>query len=198
MSQRADKEEETMSENEDTNEKIIEMTEAGEEAAPPPPLIYFSYKAGGLAFNAPSTPNSNLTNAFVRAKQSMGQRAFMGAKNLDETDAVAQAKAQDAAEKVVDPFEMEPCAMAVFMFLSREVEYRDLVIEQLNERLVELGVKPIDVEHPYPASPAEEPPETLPEGNGQTEEEKRLEGIVDQSAAAAHEDEGDSGDDSED
>ncbi len=188
MSQRVDEEEETMSENKDDKEKIIEMTEAGEEAAPPPPLIHFNYKAGGLAFSTPSTPNSNLTSAFVRAKQSMGQRAFMGAKNLDETDAVAQAKAQDAAEAVVDPFEMEPCAMAVFMFLSREVEYRDLVIEQLNERLVELGVKPIDVEHPYPAAaPAENPPETLPEDPGQLQEEKRLEGIADQSAAAAHE-----------
>lgn len=156
-----------MSENKDTNETIVEKSSAEEPVVIPEPLVLFKYKAGGLAFEAPGTPNGMLTNAFVRAKQSMGQRAFMAAQNEEKGDLISQAAAQTAAEAVVDPFEMEPCAMAVFMFLSREVEYRDLVIEQMNERLVALGAKPIDVKHPYPAAPEPEGPE---EGSGDASE----------------------------
>lgn len=173
------------------------------------------YQAGGLGFESTTTPNDMLTGAFVRAKQSIGQRAFMAAVNREESkraaaiqkmedaadpgpeksaeqlseealakaqalgksiaagEALAQAEAQAAAEGVVDPFEMEPCAMAVFMFLSRELEYRDLVIEQLNDRLISLGAQPLDVEHPHPTtwtdtSPAEPEEASAPEPEAPT------------------------------
>jgi hypothetical protein len=126
------------------------------------------YSAGGLEFKSSAKPNDMLTKAVVGAKQAIGQQAFSRAMQMSKNTVVAQTEAQTAAAGVNEPFLMEPAAMAVFMYLSHEVEYRDSVIEQLNERLVSLGAEPIDVEHPYPpASPVppqeEEPEETLPE-----------------------------------
>jgi hypothetical protein len=123
-----------------------------------------SYSAGGLKFDAPAKPNDMLTKAIVGAKQAVGQQAFSQAMQRTGNAVVAQTEAQTALAGIQDPFAMEPCAMAVFMYLSREVEYRDAVIEQLNERLVGLGAKPIDVEHPYP------PTEPVPEEEAEEDE----------------------------
>lgn len=116
-----------------------------------------NYSAGGLKFDASAKPNDLLTKAIVGAKQSFGQRVFAEVMQRTQSAVAAQTEAQSAVAGIADPFTMEPCAMAVFMYLSREVEYRDAVIEQLNERLVGLGAEPIDVEHPYP--PTEPAPE---------------------------------------
>jgi len=129
----------------------------------------------------------------------MGQRAYMNALNREKLkrsadssndeekelvekicEEIAQAEAIAAAEAVADPFEMEPCAMAVFMFLSRELEYRDLIIAQMNERLVILGASPLDVKHPYPTKWPEPPPEEEP-----SEDEKKWDAIADESKSAA-------------
>jgi hypothetical protein len=105
-----------------------------------------------------------LTKAIVGAKQAIGQRVFTEVMQRTQNTIAAQTEAQTAVAGIADPFTMEPCAMAVFMYLSREVEYRDAVIEQLNERLVGLGAKPIDVEHPYP------PTEPVPEEEAEEDE----------------------------
>ena len=124
----------------------------------------------------------------------VGQQAFSQAMQRTGNAVVAQTEAQTALAGIQDPFAMEPCAMAVFMYLSREVEYRDAVIEQLNERLVGLGAKPLDVEHPYPpTSPVpdeevEKAGETLPEDaedGDPTDDEKKWDAIADESRAAA-------------
>ncbi len=126
-----------------------------EEAAPTKKFL-----AGGLSFKTQLVPEMLLDKALKGAKQMVGAQAYQAALERTKSHTIAQTEGQTAAATVGDPFLMEPCAMAVFMYLSREIEYRDLVIEQLNERLESLGAKPIDVAHPYPepAPPPEEEP----------------------------------------
>jgi hypothetical protein len=124
------------------------------------------YRAGGLSFESPLPPDALLTKAVAGAREAIGAQVYQATLQKTGSPTAAQAEASTAASTIGDPFVMEPAAMAVFMYLSREIEYRDLVIAQMNERLVSLGAKPLDVEHPYPVPvPEEAPPETLPEEN---------------------------------
>jgi len=67
---------------------------------------------------------------------------------------VAQAEGNSAAAGVRDPFMLEPAAMAVFMYVAREIQFRDRVIADMNKRLVALGAEPIDLTHPHPVPTA--------------------------------------------
>lgn len=109
-----------------------------------------TYRAGGLRFDAKLTPDMLLTKAVQGAQQAVGQQIYAQVLQKTKSAFTAQTEAQTAASNVRDPFTLEPCAMAVFMYLSRELEYRDKIIEQLNDRLTKLGAEPLDLTHPYP------------------------------------------------
>lgn len=108
------------------------------------------YHAGGLKLGTPVIPDMLLTDALQRAQQTIGNQIYAQVFEKTGNRAAAQTEAQTAVAGIGDPFTLEPCALAVFMYLSREVEYRDMLIAQLNERLVKLGADPLDVEHPHP------------------------------------------------
>lgn len=128
----------------------------------------FDYHAGGLKIRTPMVPDAMLTDALQRAQQTIGNQIYGQVLKKTGSAVAAQTEAQTAVAGIGDPFTLEPCAAAVFMYLAREVEYRDLIIEQLNERLVSLGAQPLDVEHPYPLPPEPEPGEGEQEGaNGE-------------------------------
>jgi len=122
-----------------------------------------SYRAGGLRFEIGLVPDQLLNKALAGAQQMIGGQAYAAAMKKSGSAVVAQNEGNTAAAAVQDPFIMEPCAMAVFMYLSRELEYRDRLIEQLNERLVMLGAEPLDVEHPYPVPEEPDPVEEASE-----------------------------------
>jgi len=103
------------------------------------------FKAGGMALKTKFTPDMILEKAKGGARQLAMSHAYESELKRSGSYKAAQDAANIAASSITDPFIMEPCAMAVFMFLSREVEYRDMVIAQLNERLVSLGAEPIDI-----------------------------------------------------
>lgn len=130
------------------------------------------YKAGGLKVQSPMKPDDLLNKALAGARQAMANQA--GAQMLEQTKshAIAQQAAQAAAENMHDPFGLEPAALAVFMYLSREIEYRDMIIEQISKELAVLGRKPIDVKHPYPY------PEPLPQFEAEAADKKPDSGSV--------------------
>jgi hypothetical protein len=108
-------------------------------------------------------PDALLTKALAGAQQMIGGQVYAAAMKKTGSPTIAQNEGNTAAAGVQDPFMLEPCAMAVFMYMSREIEYRDKIIEQVNERLVALGAEPLDLTHPYPVpddpTPEEEPSE---------------------------------------
>lgn len=116
----------------------------------------FHYMAGGLRFGSSVAPDAMLQSALERSQQMIGQQAYNKALSERKNAQVAQVMAVTAVSTMTDPFAMEPCAAAVFMYLSRELEYRDSIIAQMNERLQGLGAKPLDLTHPYPL-PLEKP-----------------------------------------
>lgn len=132
------------------------------------------YEAGGLAFEASATPEELLIKALNQARQAVGMQAYQRSMQMVANAVVANSEANTAAMNVTDPFTLEPGALAVFMFLSRELEYRDAVIAQLNERLKSLGAEPIDVERSFaseemaeitPSNEADDPP---PKSDGES------------------------------
>jgi len=108
------------------------------------------YAAGGLAFEHDAVPEQLLGKALNQARQAIGTQAYQQAMQRVANASVANVEAQTAASNVNDPFLLEPAAMAVFMYLCREIEYRDKLIGQISKRLENLGETPLDLEHPYP------------------------------------------------
>lgn len=108
------------------------------------------YTAGGLAFEHDAVPEQLLVKALNQARQAIGTQAYQQAMQRVANAVAANVEAQTAASNVNDPFLLEPAAMAVFMYMCREIEYRDKVIDQINKRLENLGATPLDLEHPYP------------------------------------------------
>jgi len=130
------------------------------------------FRAGGLQFDTVMTPDMLLNKALQGAQQAVANQAYQQTMQQTKSAVAAQSAASTAAAACGDPFTLEPSAMAVFMYLAREVEYRDLIIEQLNDRLVKLGAEPLDLTHPYPV-PAPPPPEEDGEdGEGEDDEEE--------------------------
>jgi len=111
------------------------------------------FSAGGFAFDAPMQPDQLLGKALNMSRQAIGAQAYQAAMQRTQSAVAAQTEANTAAMNVGDPFMIEPAAMAVFMYLCREVEYRDKVITEINKRLEALGAAPVEVEHPYPPPP---------------------------------------------
>lgn len=132
------------------------------------------YSAGGLAFEHDAIPEQLLGKALTQARQAIGSQAYQQSMQRVANAAVANIEAQTAASNVNDPFTLEPAAMAVFMFMCREIEYRDKLIEQINKRLEILGAAPLDLEHPYPEPEipeVETPGEQSEASEGEPEEE---------------------------
>ena len=123
------------------------------------------FRSGGLQFDTELTPDMLLSKALQGAQQALANQAYQQTMQQTRSAVAATAAATAAASSCGDPFALEPSAMAVFMYLSREVEYRDGIIEQLNERLVKLGAEPLDLTHPYPVP--EPPPKDGGDGNGE-------------------------------
>ena len=111
------------------------------------------FSAGGFAFDAPMEPDQLLGKALNMSRQAIAAQAYQAAMQRTQSAVAAQTDANTAAMNVGDPFMIEPAAMAVFMYLSREIEYRDRVIAEINKRLEALGAAPVEVEHPYPPPP---------------------------------------------
>jgi len=129
------------------------------------------FRAGGLQFDTVMTPDMLLTKALQGAQQAVANQAYQQTMQQTKSAVAAQSAATTAASSCGDPFTLEPSAMAVFMYLAREVEYRDKIIEQLNDRLVKLGAEPLDLTHPYPV-PDPPPPEEDEDGEGEDGEEE--------------------------
>ncbi len=114
------------------------------------------YRAGGLMFSTPMLPDHLLQKAVNAAQQAVAGSVYNDVFQKTNSAMAAQAEAQSAAASIGDPFTIEPAAMAVFMYLSREIEYRDRIIRDISERLEALGAEPLNLEHPYPLAPKPE------------------------------------------
>lgn len=123
-------------------------------------LPQHKFRAGGLQFETTMTPDMLLSKALQGARQALAGQAYQQAMQQTGSPTAAQGAAQTAAASCGDPFALEPTAMAVFMYLAREIEYRDGIIEQIRDRLVKLGSEPLDLTHPYPLP--DPPPEDAP------------------------------------
>jgi len=115
------------------------------------------YAAGGLRIRIQATPEDLLQRALAGAQKMAGQQVGMIVMQRTGSQVVAQKEAMEAASKITDPFAMEPGALAVFLYLAREIEYRDRVITDMAKRLDKLDDEKTDLEHPYPSVPIPEP-----------------------------------------
>jgi len=139
------------------------------------------YRAGGLQFETNMTPDQLLSKSLNTARQAIGAQAYQAAMSKTGSAVAAQTEAQTAAMNVGDPFMIEPAAMAVFMYLCREIEYRDMVIAEINKRLEALGAGPVELEHPYPPPPIEE---VASEAEGDDEASEEEDGEVENAEEA--------------
>lgn len=137
------------------------------------------YKAGGMKYTTPATPEQKLGEAFHGAQRLAFMQGYQegyqaAKKNKDCTESHAQiqgqTQGQTAASQVKDPFHMEPCALATFMFLAREKDYIKSMFSQINDQLVKLGAEPLDLTHPYP-DPEDRVADNDSDSDGATSEE---------------------------
>ena len=98
----------------------------------------FVYAVGGVEMATPEVPEVVLQRAVIGAKQITGQQAGQAAMAQLNDHSMAQQAANAAANACNNPFAIEPAALATFMLMSREIEWRDKVIAQLAERLDKL------------------------------------------------------------
>ena len=103
------------------------------------------YSAGGASLMSSLSPAELLEKALEGAKQFFTSHAYTNAKNSGMSESLARAEAMSVRESISNPFYMEPAALSVFMQLSREIEYRDSVIDEINERLIALGAEPLSL-----------------------------------------------------
>ena len=122
------------------------------------------YRAGGLEIKTPGTTSLLLQRAMEGAQQMIGQQVYAAALQRSGSAAVAQQEAQTAVTSIRDPFQLEPCALAVFMYLAREIEHRDRVLSEMNEKLKALGAEPVDLKTNFDGDQAvSAPPESADE-----------------------------------
>jgi hypothetical protein len=114
-----------------------------------------TYKAGGLKMESTLTPDVVLQDALSRIQKMVGEQTYMATLKKYKDAIMANAHAQAAVSRENDPFGMEPCAMAVFMYLCREIDHRDRIIEQIQDRLTSLGAEPLNTSHLYAESDSE-------------------------------------------
>jgi len=118
----------------------------------------YTYKVGGIHIASGDTPEMMLQKALMGAQQMVAQQ--VGAMSLQRTGShvIAQTEAQTAAAKVSNPFQLEPCALGMFMLMAREIEHRDAVISALATRLDALDGKSSEelLKKPWPVNPVQE------------------------------------------
>lgn len=98
----------------------------------------FDYAVGGIEMASPETPETVLQRAVMGAKQIVHQQAGQAAMAQLNDHSIARQAANAAANACNNPFAIEPAALAVFMLMSREIEWRDKVISKFAERLDKL------------------------------------------------------------
>lgn len=103
------------------------------------------YSAGGASLMSSLSPAELLEKALEGSKHFFTSHAYTNAKNSGMSESLARAEAKSVRESISNPFYMEPAALSVFMQLSREIEYRDSVIDEINKRLIALGSEPLSL-----------------------------------------------------
>jgi hypothetical protein len=111
------------------------------------------YEIGGIRVETPLTPQTALQRAMVGAQQGIAQNVMMQAAAQGASQAQAQAAASEAAGSIKSPFQVEPCAEAVFMLMTQELAKRDVLISALASRLKELDGKDLPTRAADEASP---------------------------------------------
>ncbi len=139
-----------------------------------------NYSVGGMAIKSADAPEVMFRKALAGAQQMMGQQAAAMAFERTKSHVVAQTEGQQAASQLTNPFQLEPCALGVFMLMSREIEHRDKIIVAFAERLDKLdGQRSEDLlKNPWP-----DPPEESQENDAeQTEESEDSNDVFSQAA----------------
>ena len=116
-----------------------------------------TYKVGGVHLASQDTPEAMLHKALLGAREMVAQQA--GAMSLQKSGShvMAQAAAQEAAARLTNPFQIEPCALGLFMLMSREIEHRDKAIAALAERLDKVDGQSSEdlLKKPWPDQPVQ-------------------------------------------
>jgi len=113
---------------------------------------YKVYKVGNVEFKTEDNPTDILKKATVMSQQTIQQQIYFAEMQNGATQEDAKVKAMTAATYHQNPWQMEPCAWAVFMMLAEQVHEKNQVIDQLAARLKKLDgqeledVKDIPVE----------------------------------------------------
>jgi hypothetical protein len=115
------------------------------------------YEISGIRMKSPLSPNQMLERALIGAQQGIAQNVGMSVLAQGGSEAQAQAAASKAASEIRSPFQVEPCAEAIFMIVAQEIARRDKLISALSERLHALDGKDLpdlDVQSgPMPEAP---------------------------------------------
>lgn len=93
------------------------------------------YKVGGYSLESDQSPQQKLQQALEGARELVGQQVYAMTMQQTQDMAAAQAAVLRAMGQVSTPFQIEPCAEAVFMFLVLELEKRDKLIADLEARM---------------------------------------------------------------
>lgn len=103
-----------------------------------------NYTVGNISLDTNARPGDKLKQALEGARKmaemqiSMAARQQADASGLHIPAESIRVQAMAEASKITDPFQMEPCAQAVFMLLATEISQRDEIIKKLNDRIEKL------------------------------------------------------------
>lgn len=103
------------------------------------------YKVGPHSIECTSTTTDVLRGALQNSQQAMAQQIYMAAKSQGMDEMNAQARATEAISQISSPFQIEPCAQAVFMLLSQYIEYQQKINDNLANRLAKLDNEKCDI-----------------------------------------------------
>lgn len=112
-----------------------------------------AYTVEGICIRSPSTPQEHLRSALHESQKMVAQSVYLQARRGGADEMVAQSDAATAAAGIKSPFQIEPCAEAVFMLLAKEVAWRDKIILNLAGRLEALDGQKAPEKPEPPADP---------------------------------------------
>jgi len=111
---------------------------------------FTTYKVGDLEFKSEDKPEDILMQALQMAQQSIQMQVFHAHKHNNASDEDAKIKAMTAASSCQNPWQLEPCAWALFMMLAQQINEKDQLIEQLATRLEKLDGQKMEEVNPLP------------------------------------------------
>jgi hypothetical protein len=110
----------------------------GQEAMPPK---MYELKTCGIKLKTSQTPKEALDQSLMQVRETFASALMAQMVRSGSSKEDAYIKASASVQSILNPFQNEPAARAVFLALAEEVEQMNSTLENLDKRISELESK---------------------------------------------------------